>query len=1132
MWNHRQRYINRMNRLQLSPAPATLHGPVKAWSQPVTIDTYSPCPPDRNPMFLEKRVYQGSSGKVYPLPYFDRIETERRPRTWQALHIENEYLRVMILPEIGGRIHVMYDKTSGYDLIYRQETIKPALVGLAGPWISGGIEFNWPQHHRPATFMPTDWQIESHEDGSRTIWCSDHDPMLRMKGMHGIRLHPDRAVVELKVRLYNRTPLTQTFLWWANVATRVHEQYQSFFPQDVQYVADHARRAMSQYPLCDGRYYGVDYAARRQRGIPSNEQPSQFVPPGTYAPNDLSWYANIPVPTSYMCLGSKHDFFGGYDYKANCGIVHIADHHISPGKKQWTWGNHDFGYCWDRLLTDPDEQGVCHPYIEIMAGVYTDNQPDFSFLLPGETKSFSQFWYPIHSIGPAQQANVHAAISCKVDQRQLKVGICVTRDISEATLLVAVKDKVARREKFALSVARPAQLTIALPKGTRASDIRIELIDPQGRQIISYHPETPLQGITPAAATEPPAPSGISSMDELYVVGLHLDQYRHATRKPEDYWREALRRDPLDSRCNTAMGSWHLRRGEYAPAETHLRRAMQRLTSRNPNPADGEAHYLLGETLRRVGRNDEAYDALYKSTWNHAWRQAAYLSLAEIDASRRDWTRALEHVNESLRLNVDHLRARNLKAIALRNLGRNDEATRLLHETIQLDPLDWQSRRLLDEPIHCDVQTRIDLALDFSRLGQRDEAIEILMEAPALSDGTAPLVQYHLAYLYHLNGQQENADQHLQLTEECSPDYCFPSRLEEITVLSWAMQHNPRDARAPYYLGNLLYDRRRFTEAIALWERAAKLDPSHATVWRNLGIGYFNIARQPAQAKIAYERALKADPSDARIVFERDQLWKRLRVSPRKRLREMDKHPDLVRKRDDLTLEYCALQIQQGKARDALTTLSTRAFQPWEGGEGVALNLWYLANLVLGRDLLNAGNASQALHHVESALNPPRTLGESRHPLANISHVHFWIAEALAALGRKKDARQHYSAAAEFRGDFQEMSVLAFSEMTYFSALSQKRLGRAKQATGTARELLAHAKKLEKTEAHIDYFATSLPTMLLFEDDLQNRQTIAARFMQAQALLLLGGTAPAKRLLRQVMAAEPNHQLLQILPVA
>ncbi|HEV2213729.1 MAG TPA: DUF5107 domain-containing protein, partial [Terracidiphilus sp.] len=245
--------------LHLPSAPGEQTGPVKAWQESVVMQTYLPAAPDRNPLFLEKRVYQGSSGRVYPLPVIDRVETEPREHAWQAVHLENEFLRFMVLPQIGGRIHIGYDKTAQYDLFYRQNVIKPALVGLAGPWISGGVEFNWPQHHRPATFMPVEVAIEREEDGSVTVWCSDHDPISRMKGMHGLCLRPGRAYLQVKVRLYNRTTDTQTFLWWANVATHVHQHYQSFFPRDVHHVADHARRAITEFPLSRGTYYGIDY---------------------------------------------------------------------------------------------------------------------------------------------------------------------------------------------------------------------------------------------------------------------------------------------------------------------------------------------------------------------------------------------------------------------------------------------------------------------------------------------------------------------------------------------------------------------------------------------------------------------------------------------------------------------------------------------------------------------------------------------------------------------------------------------------------------------------------------------------------------------------------------------------------
>src|SRR5665213_1849890 len=218
------------SKLELPEAPASERGAVKAWEQPVSMLTYHPAAPDPNPLFLEKRVYQGSSGRIYPLPVTDSIETESRPRDWSAVHIENEFLRLLVLPELGGRIHVGLDKRNGYDFFYRQNVIKPALVGLAGPWASGGIEFNWPQHHRPATFLPAEFSIEEHADGSKTVWLGDHDPICRMKGMHGVCLHPEQAVMEIKVRAFNRTELPQTFLWWANAGIRAHEAYQSFFP--------------------------------------------------------------------------------------------------------------------------------------------------------------------------------------------------------------------------------------------------------------------------------------------------------------------------------------------------------------------------------------------------------------------------------------------------------------------------------------------------------------------------------------------------------------------------------------------------------------------------------------------------------------------------------------------------------------------------------------------------------------------------------------------------------------------------------------------------------------------------------------------------------------------------------------
>ncbi|MFC5861394.1 DUF5107 domain-containing protein [Acidicapsa dinghuensis] len=1103
-------------KLELPPPPDAERGPVRAWRAQVSMLTYMPAIPDPNPLFLEKRVYQGSSGRVYPLPVIDYVERTPQPHFWDAVHIENEFLRLMILPAIGGRIHVGVDKRTGYDFFYRQNVIKPALVGLAGPWISGGVEFNWPQHHRPATFMPVETAIERAADGSVTIWCSDHDPMVRMKGMHGICLHPGKAYVELKVRLYNRTLQTQTFLWWANVATHVHEQYQSFFPKDVRYAADHAKRAVTEYPLSHGLYYGIDYDERARFGVPPEEMPGQFVPDGSYPPNDLGWYANIPVPTSYMIVGSRGDFFGGYDHHRRAGTVAYADHHIAPGKKQWTWGNHEFGYAWDRSLTDNDG-----PYVELMSGVYTDNQPDFSILAPGETKTFSQYWYPIGDIGIPDLANLHAALRVDKSDELVTVHLQVTKNLPNACLMVRIGDSEIALWTGSLSTVDP--LHLQFPTNGISGPLAVTLIDGD-RHVLRYAPDEIEPVPSPLVATEPPLPEEVTSNDELFLNGLHLEQYRHPTRAPEIYWREAIKRDPGDSRCNLALGRWHLNRGEFPEAERYLRTAIARLTVRNPNPPDGEPHYTLGLTLSYQQRLEEAYDAFYKSTWNAAWRAPAYHRLAEIDCTRADWTTALDHLDRSLRAETDNLNARNLRTLVLRRLGRPAEAAAFLEETRTLDPLDIYGRWLATDVPPQDGQLLLDLALDLVRAGFLGEALSILTTTnPSTTAGAEPIALYLRADLFDRLGHCTETAVTRESARRADPAFVFPNRIEELVLLSKAIAANSSDPHAPYYLGNLLYDRRRYTEAILMWERSVALEPSFATPWRNLGIAYFNVLHDPLRALQAFAKARTAAPCDARILYEHDQLLKRTGHALSERLAALEANAALVEQRDDLSVELISLLNSLDQPQRALDLLLGRQFQPWEGGEGLVLSQYVRANVLLAHRFLQHGEPVRAIARLVSASNPPENLSEAKHLLMNLSMIDYWLGEAHYQAGNRREAEHHWTLAARQKGDFQQMQAKTVSENTYWSACALRRLGREQDAIHVFRTILDHAAELQSQAPKIDYFATSLPAMLLFDEDLTRRQSITARFLEAQARLGLGEDAEGLCLLEEVLAMDNAH---------
>ena len=700
------------------------------------------------------------------------------------------------------------------------------------------------------------------------------------------------------------------------------------------------------------------------------------------------------------------------------------------------------------------------------------------------------------------------------------MGVCVTEPVPGARVRLEVNERNPWEWVHDLSPRGAFLQTVNLPPGVISGDLAVTIKTGDERELLRYTPLASPQRPRPEPATEPASPGDIASNDELYVTGLHLEQYRHATRHPEAYWLEAIRRDPGDSRSNNALGLWHLRRGEFKQADEYFCHAVQRLTLRNPNPYDGEPYYNLGLTLRYLNRDDEAYAAFYKSAWNRGRQAAACMALAELDAKRNQWESAQEHLRSSLRLDGDNLNARNLAAMVLRKLGRDTEAARLLRETADLDPTDFWARYLINGSLPSDNRLLLDLALDCARAGFYAEAITILKAADRLAnDGSVPTISYTLGYLHQQTGDAIAAKRAYAEAAEADPSYCFPNRLEEMIVLEAAIASDPRDARAAYYLGNLLYDRLRHNEAIALWEQSARLDPSWSVVWRNLGISYFNVCGKADAARAAFDKALEADPTDARVLYERDQLWKRTGESLLRRLEELEKFSDLVRLRDDLSIELATLYNDTNQPEKALAVIESRRFQPWEGGEGLVLGQYVRAQLALGRRALADGKPAEGRRFMEAALDCPANLGEAAHLLANQSDIFYLLGTACEAAGDLPAAHKWWERAAS------HVSVRSFSEMTCYSALALKRLGRSREAEKLLRDLLAYAENLMQQKAQVDYFATSLPAMLLFEDDLERRNTVTALFLEAQAWLGLGDAAKAEELLARVRSLDPSHSM-------
>ena len=1085
---------------------------VNVWEEEILLPTYRVGLPEKNPIFLEKRVYQGSSGVVYPYPVIEKIEDTCEDQSYKAVFLENEYIKIMVLPELGGRVQMAYDKIKERHFVYYNHVIKPALVGLAGPWISGGIEFNWPQHHRPSTFMPVDYCLEECADGSAIIWVSERERMFHQKGMAGFVLRPGRAVLEIQGKLYNPTPLPQTFLWWANPAVAVNEHYQSVFPADVHAVFDHGKRDVSKYPIATGVYYKMDYSA----GV------------------DISRYKNIPVPTSYMAIRSEYDFVGGYENDTRAGLLHVADHHISPGKKQWTWGNGDFGQAWDRNLTDTDG-----PYIELMTGVYTDNQPDFTWLQPYEEKTFTQYFLPYRELGVVKNATEDLLMNIELEGEKSVLKVFATSRREQLTITVIQDNKKVYQDVADIYPEKVYEAII--PVGT-LTNVSVSILSPEGICLLEWQATPEEINPLPDPAKAALDPEDVPSTEQLYLTGLHLEQYRHATYRPTDYYLEALRRDPGDVRNNNAMGLWLIRKGQFAQAEPYLRRAIETLTERNPNPYDGEPLYNLGLSLKYQGKNEMAYPYFYKSCWNAAWQDAGYYSLAQISSARGDWQTALKEIDKSLGRNWYNHQARHLKATLLRRAGNTEKALAFIDESLGYDAFNTGCRfekYLITEQstdldtfrkyMRKDSHNYTELALDYASAGCPKEAVAVLNDA-IQTRASDIMTWYYKAWCLYKIGKKQEAIEAVGIAGKQEPGCCFPNRLEAILALQTCMELGGLTPKASYLLGNVWYDKRQYPEAIAAWERSVSEDGSFPTVLRNLALAYFNKLERKEEAVQLLEKAFNLDTTDARILMELDQLYKRLQYPHQQRLDFLDKHKATTWQRDDLYLEYVTLLNQLGRYEEAIQLIDQRKFHPWEGGEGKVPAQYQIARLELAKQCIREEKYDKALKLIEECYVYPPNLGEGKLFGAQENDFNYYKGCVLEAIGRKEEAAAYFEKAAT--GNYQPVAAIYYNDQKpdkiYYQGVALYKQGKVTEARGRFNSLICYGEKHLFDTFKMDYFAVSLPDLQIWEEDMTKKNKIHCNYLMGLGHLGLGNLEKANMYFAEAARMDCNHQGVQV----
>ncbi|MEM9848491.1 MAG: DUF5107 domain-containing protein [Bacteroidota bacterium] len=1068
---------------------------VKIWEEDLTLPAYQVDPPDKNPMFFENDSYQGASRMIYPYPLEDDMTNIKTTKTYKAVYLENDYLKVCVLPEVGGRLFYATDKTNDYELFYRQHVIKPAHIGMVGAWISGGIEFCVFHHHRASTNMPVDYKLESNEDGSATLWIGETEPRHRMKWTFGITLYPEKSYLELDGRMINVTPNTNSILYWANVATHVNDDYQIIFPPSTQFATFHSKNSFSHWPITKEAYRGNKY----------------------YENNiDASYWKNHPGSNSFFAHEIKEGFLAGYDHGKQAGTMLVANPHIVKGAKLWEWGK---GSSWDtKVLTDEDG-----PYAELMSGAYSDNQPDYSWIKPYELKTFKQYWYPMRESGGATTANLDALLNLELKSEQsVFVAANTTSAFKDAKLVLANKGKTIWEKTIDIAPDQAFHNTITLTKPVSEADLKLSLQDAEGKLLIDYQ-KVQLDENAPLPETvKPPlAPTEIDNQEELYFTGLRIKQFYNVTIDPTSYFLEALKRDPFDTRCNTQMGIYWKERGDHEKAANYFRKAIERLTKNYTRPRNGEAFYHLGVILKQQNQLEAAYDTLYRAAWDHAFAAAAYLQLAQISTIRGAEQQALTELEIALANNASNLNALNLKASILRHMGKKQAAAEVLAKVIAKDPLNFwayneqalltDDKKQLIQLMRDAPESYLELAVTYLNIGLLEEAKTVLMMAknatnPKLAE--YPTISYYLGYIAHQMGDATAAKSHFSQAASYSTDYCFPYRLESETVYLKALEYDPSDAKAYYYLGNLLYDKQP-KRAIAYWEKAVERDANFAIAYRNLGWGYNQTYNDLGKAITAYEQAIANKHTDARYYLELDRLYEAQGTPVAKRHRILTENQEQVAQLNIALIRAIQVLVAAESYDQAIDLLTTKYFSRKEGGQDLH-DLYVDAMLLRGRQYLANKKYNLALKDFKAADEYPENQSIGKKAISQRqAQIFYYQAMTYEHMGKQKLAKQYYQQAASIK--------VKDDKYNYEKALALRKTGQTSKADDLL-QAMTEAGQADLNEiGEIDFFSK------FGDEDSENVQQSAAHQLIGLGYLGLGKTDKAQQHFQTSLALHPAN---------
>lgn len=988
---------------------------------------------------------------VYPYTMLDDLTDRLETKSYRAVFLENEYLRAIVLPEMGGRLYSLYDKVSKREVFYRNHVVKYGLVALRGAWISGGIEFNFPDGHTVVTVSPVASTLRQNPDGSATAVVGDMDQVTGMHWEVALTLRPGQARLEQHVTLFNATPLTNLYWYWANAAVPATDDMQFIYPMREAY--PHMHGVVWNYPM----HEGVDH----------------------------SWYKNVRQPTSLFGRQVHRTFFGAYYHNAEYGVVHAADFREVPGKKIWTWGVAGDGLIWTDLLSDRDG-----PYNEIQSGRY-ETQLNYEFMAPHRVESWTEYWYPVRDLnGGFVEATRDLALNARTfaaaaaEKQHVELSVCPTVEINGAKVRVKLGTQLLR-EFGPLAFKPPVVLKFGVPVEdleAAKANLAVEIASADGHVLLRWSASDPVDGnrdFVPGAGARAPRSRSPASMtvEELFREGVAQEKDGKDEAAAETYG-QVLERDPGYIPALLKMAWGRYRAADFPAAEGFIARALGR------DATDPAVHYAAGVIYRGSERWTLAADAFWAAIHFGGPPAPAFVQLGELSIRQKNYEEAAKLLRQALAYDPEDALARTDLAVALRLAGKINEAGQAVAQALEKMPLlpfalaeqgriseargksaaaSAASPAAWAKPLPADVQNYLEVAAWYRGLDDLPSSDAVLHAAEKLfgTHARSPLVYYYLASNARREGQDSRAEEYAAKAAAAPHAKVFPHRLADALAVNEALQRHPLDAHAQYFVGNFLFARGRYEEASAMWFQALGEGFEYSVLARNLGLYAWRVKKDLTGAAGFYAKAIQLAPDDYRLYTDLDEIYFQAGdISSRAKL--FAQAPAAVLERDTVRVRRAFLLVQQRQYEQALELLMAHRFKPWEGGE-IVRQIFVLANLELGRAKLAAGKSPEAEQAFRRAMEYPPNLGVGKPDKTSDEEALFWLGEASQAAGNAQAAHAAWQQAASGGKEKSGTSRV-------FQALALRRLGRTEEAEKILSELLQAAAG-DKPDAYSLYVA-------------------------------------------------------------